>query len=148
MSVTHYDGLSVYGSGIAYGEKPNEQIAITCSGNTTSALHIQPQSLDAILTAGGSTGIRIDAGSVGNSGWLKSAVSTRLSTVIAAFAMPVLPATGLAALASGFVSKVGAAVHTDAWCINLTMYADVSGGIGGVTSAGTSSQISYVVLGT
>ena len=150
MSLTHHDGVSVYGSGLAFGKKNLEQVIVDCSGYTTSSLHIQAKSLDQVMTVGATTGIRIDAGTFSNSGWVASNLSTKLSTVLLAFATPVLPATGLAALASGFVSKVGVAPDgTNAWTLDFVMFANVSGNLtNGLTSAGTSSKIAWVAYGT
>lgn len=148
MSLTHHDGISVTGSGLAFGKKYSEQVMIDCSGNTTSSLHIQAKSLDSILALGSNTGIRFDGGSFGHSGMLETNYSTRLSSILFAMAVPVYPTTGLAALASGFVNNVGVAFSGNQ--LDFTMLTGISGGLlgGGLTSAGTSSKIAFFCAGT
>lgn len=145
--ITHQGGISVYGSGYAFGPKNSEQIIVDTSGNTTSSLHIQPQSLDQIFKLTTNTGIRSDGGNFGISGWKSTNYSTGLSSIIFAIAMPVLPTTGLTALASGWCCEAGVAFSGNQ--LDFTFYHATSGGAGngGLTSSGTSSKIAWFALG-
>lgn len=67
MGLTHYDGMSVYGSGLYWGKKGVE-------------------------TPMFGAGVRCDAGTVGFSGLVQS-VSTRLSTIVGAIVTPRLTAS-------------------------------------------------------
>ena len=123
----HTAGISVYGSGYAVG----------------------PKLLESFVGMPGADGYqRFDGGKIGISGMLLQAMSTRLSTVVFAMAMPTMPATGLAAVVSGFVSEVRVSWSSN--CIDLNMLTNVSGGAGvngGLTSSGTSSQIAWLAIG-
>ena len=124
MGLTHHDGVSVYGSGLYYGGK-NLEVSILPTGIA-----------------------RIDAGTFSRSGWKNLSVSTKLSTISYVCATPIMPATGLATMSSGFVSIVGATFSGH--CIDFTMYTMISApsGIGGgVTSCGTSNRICWIAVG-
>ena len=145
MGYTHQDGISVTGSGLAFGPKTLEQRMIDCSGNTTSSLHIQAKSLDNVLRLQSNTGIRMDGGTFSVSGYTKSNHSTALSSILFAMAVPVIPTTGGAVLASGFISQVGVTFSGNQ--IDFTMfYSNTSAGV--IASGGTSSKIAFLCLGT
>lgn len=141
--LTHQGGISVYGSGYYVGAKLNEACIIDCSGNTQSGLHIQPQSLDQIFSyQGNATGIRMDSGQVGISG-MYYYLSTRLSTVVYANVIPLIPRGGFQVLASGFGTQFNTGVSGNA--VDITAWYSMSGVL---SSSGTSSKVAWIALGT
>lgn len=122
----HTGGVSVYGSGFAVGPKLQESF---------------------VGIPGADGYQRFDGGTVGFSGWLLQAVSTRLSSIVYACAAPMMPNTGLGGVASGFPSDTRCAFSGNA--VDFTSYHSISGGagMGGWTSAGTSSQVIWLAIG-
>lgn len=131
MSLTHHDGVSVYGSGLAFGKKNLEQVIVDCSGYTTSSLHIRPRSLDQVVALGATTNIRFDGGSMGVSGAVLS-VSTRLSSIITAQATIGRP------LVSGLISV---AIVASGHCFDIKTYTDLGG------ACSISAPINYFLAG-
>uniref|UniRef100_A0A6M3K8C9 Tail protein n=1 Tax=viral metagenome TaxID=1070528 RepID=A0A6M3K8C9_9ZZZZ len=136
MGATHQDGISVYGSGYMVGKKGLETLIIDKSG------YVQDGRL---VSAEGTTGLRIAAGTTGFSGWVKTAVSTALTSILHARADSMVPQGGIGTLLSGFPCLV----KTDfsGHMMDITTYY-VGSGATTTTSCGVSSKISWFAIGT
>jgi len=173
MSLTHHDGLSVYGSGLWVGKRPDETLVMNCSGElvrgTNTVIDISGQFLAGggttvidtsgfiqngrLTQAGGTVGLKIDGGTVGFSGWFLRSQSTGLSTIITIVAtvdVNNVMTSGLSLHTSGgktIIDTTFSGHCYDMWKSVMLSGSNV-GGVIGVSSGQTSSKINWMAIGT
>ena len=136
MGITHFDGLSVFGSGLYTGQKGLEKLVINASGylqsgKITSGIISYPQlARESVRFEELAAGVKIDKGNVGVSGAVTS-ISTALSSVTTVVA-------GLDSIVSGLI---GIRSVASGHCIDLYTYTDLGG------ASNLSTTVRWIAVG-